>query len=110
MSYLEQLRTAEKNQERASGSRVKSVKTPPRDPAAPVEPAQRAWLIRHADGSLWSHHFIPPATEGEVWAWYPRALAVEVELEELPADGDAVAGEHDADSGDARDPSGRDPG
>jgi hypothetical protein len=96
MSYLEQLRAAEKNQERASGGRVKSVKTPPRDPAAPVEPAQRAWLIRHADGSLWSHHFIPPATEREVWAWYPRALAVE--------------GEDDADPGDTQDPSGRNPG
>ena len=39
----------------------------------------RAWLIRHADGSLISHHFIPPATESEIRAWYPQAISVEVE-------------------------------
>ncbi len=39
----------------------------------------RAWLIRHANGSLISHHFIPAATESEIRAWYPQAISVEVE-------------------------------
>ncbi len=40
---------------------------------------RRLWLIRHGDGSLWSHSFTPPATLAMVQALHPEALEIEVE-------------------------------
>ncbi len=42
-------------------------------------PPRRLWLVTHADGRLVSHSFCPPATEAELWAWFPEALAIEPE-------------------------------
>lgn len=93
MSYLARLREAENFAKRPSPPSVESVETPS-DPTldtfdttppghfpkiASQEEAHRAWLIRHHDGALISHHFIPPATEREVRSWYPGASVVEVE-------------------------------
>jgi hypothetical protein len=40
---------------------------------------RRLWRIRHADNSLWSHSFTPPATLPEVRRLHPHALAIEPE-------------------------------
>lgn len=93
MSYLARLREAENFSKRPSPPSAKSAKTPhdptfgtfgtsssgPFQKITGLEEAHRAWLIRHHDGALISHHFIPPATEREVRAWYPGASTVEVE-------------------------------
>jgi len=50
-------------------------------PAPEVDIPLRIWMIRHGDGGLVSHSFTPPATERQVRAWHPDALAVEPEID-----------------------------
>jgi hypothetical protein len=58
---------------------MRAVRSSP-PPAECVTPS-RLWLIRHADGRVVSHSFCPPATETEVRAWYPQAIAIEPEAD-----------------------------
>lgn len=68
----------EMNQSSSRGSLGSRKKTAGADNLGQGE-AFRLWLIRHADGSLWSHSFTPPATEEEVRRLHPHALELEVD-------------------------------
>lgn len=66
----------------ATSEREPENPTTPRANHAPAkqEPeVHRLWLIRHADGVLFSHSFCPPASLEEVRGWHPDAMSIEVE-------------------------------
>lgn len=69
---------------------VSTPKTTSEPEVAEADLPLRRWLIRHADGSLASHSFDPPATQPEVEALYPGARVepepeVELHIETVAA-------------------------
>lgn len=102
MSYLARLREAEKNSKRPPPPSVESIEnalnpifdtldTPSPGPFADSDgrEARRLWLVRHQDGSLWSHSYTPPASLEEVLCLHPAALVIEPEPEEDHQDGES---------------------